>query len=80
MRDRIFFDSNILVYSSLQDDKEKHNEVLQFLETVKGKIIFVSTQILNDVYVSLLRHKLSVVRLGSCIVIIFLLVFGTISI
>ncbi len=58
MRDRIFLDSNILVYSSLQDDKEKHNEVLGFLEKVKGKIIFVSTQVVNEVYVSLLKHKL----------------------
>lgn len=58
MRDRIFLDANILVYSSLQDDKEKHNEVLGFLEKVKGKIIFVSTQVVNEVYVSLLKHKL----------------------
>jgi len=58
MRDRIFLDSNILIYSSLQDDKEKHNETLNFLEKLKGKIVFISTQVINEVYVALLKHEL----------------------
>lgn len=58
MRDKIFLDSNILVYSSLEDDKEKHDNVLHFLGTIKGKVIFISTQVANEVYVSLLKHEL----------------------
>ena len=58
MRDRIFLDSNILIYSSLQDNKEKHNETLNFLEKLKGKIVFISTQVINEVYVALLKHEL----------------------
>jgi len=58
MRDRIFLDSNILIYSSLQDDKEKHNETLNFLEKLKDKIVFISTQVINEVYVTLLKHEL----------------------
>ncbi|MEW6419821.1 MAG: PIN domain-containing protein [Nitrospirota bacterium] len=58
MRDRIFLDSNILIYSSLQDDKGKHNETLNFLEKLKGKIVFISTQVINEVYVALLKHEL----------------------
>lgn len=58
MRDRIFLDSNILIYSSLQDDKGKHNETLNFLEKLKGKIVFISTQVINEVYVVLLKHEL----------------------
>lgn len=58
MRDRIFIDSNILIYSSLQDDKEKHNETLNFLEKLKDKIVFISTQVINEVYVALLKHEL----------------------
>lgn len=58
MRDKIFLDSNILVYSSLEDDKEKHDNVLHFLGTIKGEVIFISTQVVNEVYVSLLKHEL----------------------
>ena len=58
MRDRIFIDSNILIYSSLQDDKEKHNETLNFLEKLKDKNVFISTQVINEVYVTLLKHEL----------------------
>ena len=58
MRDNVFLDTNILVYSSLQDDKSKHVKTLQFLDTIKGKAIFISTQVLNEVYISLLKHKL----------------------
>ena len=59
MKDKMFFDSNILVYSSLQDDKEKHNIVLNLWRQLEGNFIFVSTQVVNEVYVSLLKHALT---------------------
>ena len=55
----MFFDSNILVYSSLQDDKEKHNIVLNLWRQLEGNFIFISTQVVNEVYVSLLKHALT---------------------
>ncbi len=59
MRDKVFLDSNILVYSSLQNDSDKHDKTLHFLETIKGSVIFISTQVVNELYVTLLKHKLS---------------------
>jgi len=59
MKDKMFFDSNILVYSSLQDDKEKHNIVLNLWRQLEGNFIFISTQVVNEVYVSLLKHALT---------------------
>ena len=59
MKGKMFLDSNILVYSSLQDDKEKHDIVLNLWRQLEGNFIFVSTQVVNEVYVSLLRHALT---------------------
>lgn len=58
MRDRIFLDSNILVYSSLEDNENKHHKVISLLENIKGKEIFLSTQVINEVYVTLLKNGL----------------------
>lgn len=55
MKGKMFLDSNILVYSSLQDDKEKHDIVLNLWRQLEGNFIFVSTQVVNEVYVSLLK-------------------------
>jgi len=55
----MFLDSNILVYSSLQDNKEKHDIVLNLWKQLEGNFIFVSTQVVNEVYVSLLKHALT---------------------
>ncbi len=41
MRDKVFLDYNILVYSSLQNDSDKHDKTLHFLETIKGRVIFI---------------------------------------
>jgi len=59
MKGKMFLDSNILVYSSLQDNKEKHDIVLNLWKQLEGNFIFVSTQVVNEVYVSLLRHALT---------------------
>ncbi len=58
MRDRIFLDSNILVYSSLEDNENKPNKIISLLENIKGKEIFLSTQVINEVYVTLLKNGL----------------------
>lgn len=58
MRDRIFLDSNILVYSSLEDNENKHNKIISLLQNIKGKEIFLSTQVINEVYVTLLKNGL----------------------
>jgi predicted nucleic acid-binding protein len=58
MRDRIFIDTNILVYSLLDNGSQKHKQIMHLMELLKGNFIFISTQILNELYVSLLKHNI----------------------
>ena len=41
MNDRIFIDTNILVYSSLSDGSEKHERSVSFIARLKGNTIFM---------------------------------------
>jgi predicted nucleic acid-binding protein len=58
MRDRIFLDTNILVYSLLDNDEPKHAQALKLMEALKGNYLFISTQVVNELYVTLLKHGL----------------------
>lgn len=58
MKDRIFVDTNILVYSLLENNSQKHNQTVNLMESLKGNYIFISTQVLNELYVSLQRHDI----------------------
>jgi len=58
MRGRIFIDTNILVYSLLENDSQKHNQTVNLMEILKGNFIFLSTQVLNELYVSLQKHDI----------------------
>jgi len=63
MSDRIFIDTNILAYSSLQDDLEKHEQSILFLDGLKGSSVFVSTQVMSELSVVLLKHQVAEVRI-----------------
>jgi len=58
MRDRIFLDTNIIVYSLLQNGSQKHGKALAAMGSVQGTYIFISTQVINELYVTLLKHNL----------------------
>ena len=58
MKDRFFIDTNILVYSLLKNDSQKHSQTVHLMESLKGKFIFISTQVLNELYVSLQKHDI----------------------
>jgi predicted nucleic acid-binding protein len=58
MNDRVFIDTNILVYSSLTDESAKHELSVSFLESLRGKTIFVSAQVMSELYVALLKHQM----------------------
>lgn len=58
MKDRIFVDTNILVYSLLENNSQKHNQTVNLMESLKGNYIFISTQVLNELYVSLQKHDI----------------------
>ena len=59
MKDKVFIDTNILVYASLQDDLTKHEKAISFLNELKGNTIFVSAQVMSELSVTLLKHHLA---------------------
>ncbi len=66
MKDRIFIDTNIFLYSIL-DEKTKDKDNEQKVKAAKALIesinadseLVVSAQILNEIYVNLLKHKVA---------------------
>jgi len=53
MPDRIFLDTNILLYAKIDDGSDKHSECHRLLSTtLVGSEIVVSTQVLNEYYVN----------------------------
>ena len=57
MRDRIFFDTNILVYAYTKTDKEKQAKALQIMQNSIGEIIIISAQVVNEFYSVMQRNK-----------------------
>ena len=58
MEDKVFIDTNIFVYSILQDDKTgKSIKSNQLLENMQEEII-ISTQVINEYYNTLLKYKI----------------------
>lgn len=58
MSDRIFLDTNVLVYALLENDGSKHVQALKLMESLKCNYLFISTQVVNELYVALLKHSL----------------------
>ena len=61
MTDKIFVDTNILVYAYIEDDTnssnlEKHKKAKEFLNGLSGKEVNISTQILNEIYSALKKN------------------------
>lgn len=55
----VFIDTNLLVYSILKDKNhiEKTNSTISLLKKLNDKNVFISTQVLSELYSSLLKHK-----------------------
>jgi len=64
MNDRVFIDTNILVYAYLsnpnqEEDYTKHLKAIVLLKSFTNKeYIFISTQVCNEYYSALLKHKI----------------------
>jgi predicted nucleic acid-binding protein len=53
MPDRVFLDTNILLYAKIDDGSDKHSKCHRLLTTtLVGSEIVVSTQVLNEYYVN----------------------------
>lgn len=65
MTDKIFIDSNIFLYTLDRSDKEKRDRAVEFLQRAgNDHRIFISTQVLNEVYAVAVR-KLGVDPLNA---------------
>ena len=57
---RVFIDTNIIVYAREKDDIKKNAIASDLLRNVlNDKSIFISTQVLNEIYSTLSKHKVS---------------------
>ena len=62
MQGRIFIDTNIFVYAFLEPenslDKHKHLQAVDLLNSIQEFNVFVSVQVLNEFYNSLLKYQI----------------------
>ena len=57
MNDRVFIDTNILVYASIEDKihADKRKEAVNLIQEAEHEIV-ISTQVINEYYVILLKN------------------------
>jgi len=68
MPDRIFLDTNILLYAKIDDGSDKHSECHRLLTTtIVGSEIVVSTQVLNEYYVNAIKKNIPPAEIQSTI-------------
>jgi predicted nucleic acid-binding protein len=54
---KVFVDTNIFVYAHTDDDTTKHDKANKLLgETLAGKEVTISTQVLNEFYSGMMKH------------------------
>jgi predicted nucleic acid-binding protein len=57
--DRLFIDTNVLVYAKLENsDVNKHQKANAFLSGLSGQV-YLSTQVLNEFFTVLARNKIA---------------------
>jgi predicted nucleic acid-binding protein len=59
MKDKVFIDTNILVYDYLLTDFERHKKAKTFLISLIGKTVCISTQVLSETYSALKKNGVS---------------------
>ncbi len=56
MNDRIFIDTNVLVYAFLDNEPKKHEQAVNLLAQAINKEVFVSTQVFSELYSALSKN------------------------
>nr|VFJ68933.1 MAG: PIN domain-containing protein [Candidatus Kentron sp. FM]VFJ69500.1 MAG: PIN domain-containing protein [Candidatus Kentron sp. FM]VFK17723.1 MAG: PIN domain-containing protein [Candidatus Kentron sp. FM] len=56
MIDRVFIDTNVLVYAFLENDKARHDAAVRLLCGMMGKEAFISTQVMSEIYSALTKN------------------------
>ena len=57
---RVFVDTNIFIYAILKEDQrvDKGNKAIALLQSLSNKVVFINTQVLNEIYSVMLRHEI----------------------
>lgn len=60
MKDRIFIDTNIFVYASIEDKvyTDKRNKAVNLIQSAEHEIV-ISTQVINEYYVILIKNGIN---------------------
>lgn len=58
MKDKLFFDTNVLVYAHLISDIKKQVIAKELILNSIGKIGLISTQVINEFYSALQKNKI----------------------
>jgi predicted nucleic acid-binding protein len=57
---RVFVDTNIFIYPILTENQawEKRDKSIALLQSLSDKVVFINTQVLNEIYSVMLRHEI----------------------
>jgi predicted nucleic acid-binding protein len=57
---RVFVDTNIFIYTILTENQawEKRDKAIALLQSLSDKVVFINTQVLNEIYSVMLRHEI----------------------
>jgi predicted nucleic acid-binding protein len=60
MKDKIFVDTNIFIYSAVEDNfhLDKRNKAVELIQREEFEIV-ISTQVINEFYAILIKNKIS---------------------
>ena len=75
--DKVFIDTNILIYAYSSDEKEKRDVVRDIIENSRINVV-ISTQVVNE-FINVMRKKMTVSRMDLQIAVDELSQFGFVS-
>lgn len=57
---RVFVDTNIFIYAILKENRpgNKGDKAAALLQSLSDKVVFINTQVLNEIYSVMLRHEI----------------------
>ena len=56
MTEKIFIDTNILVYAFLENDTVRHDATVKLMSEIIGSEVFVSIQVMSELYAALSKN------------------------
>jgi predicted nucleic acid-binding protein len=57
---RVFIDTNIFIYAILKENRpgDKGDKAIALLQSLSNKVVFINTQVLNEIYSVMVRHEI----------------------